>query len=355
LQIQLREYQIIRFVNMLIKHVEVHNSDIIDYSVPNNDTSRRRPSCTAAIARSAQHSPHLENGSKISGFYASTEIVMEVDLESPVSPADPSPWIGGTGLGNVALGKSGRVIERLMAENDRLKRDLRSEIAKREELQRSLQTQKPKLDSLQAENARLTNIKSMDDNIISRRDRKIDELRHELEIERQKRDSAEQRCATAENQKEELEDSSKKEIQCEREQARHATLHAEILQTSHLQLSREYRQRIASTSKAIRDLGTEREEDRKRMARLDIVTSSMRQETERLRCAHGGFVTVWQRFQSAKQQEFDELESNAHNMTTVVDSQERLNVKLAEDMTETMSKMKWVMQLQQLGYSQQGE
>ncbi|KAK3049844.1 mother-specific HO expression, partial [Teratosphaeriaceae sp. CCFEE 6253] len=67
------------------------------------------------------------------------------------------------------------------------------------------------------------------------------------------------------------------------EQTKHATVHAEILETSHKQLSAEYRVRREAWEKDLTDVQDRREHDRQRMAKLDVVYEQMRQENERTR------------------------------------------------------------------------
>lgn len=235
-----------------------------------------------------------------------------------------------------------------MAENDRLKREIRAEIAKREELQRNLQTQKPQLDILKAENSRLANIKAIDDNIVARRDRKIQELKAELEVERQKRESYENRAQEAEQQRDEHMDASKKELQTASEEAKHASAHASILQTSHAQLSKEYRQRIATTTKDLRDLAEAREEDRRRLAKLDVVTDQMRLESERMRKVNAELLTVWRRFENETTTQVEELEDDARRLKENAAERDRSNRELYEQMQDVMGQMKWVMRIDQL-------
>lgn len=270
------------------------------------------------------------------------DIDMTLGERSPAN-TDNSPWIGGTGLGNTALGKSGRVIERLMAENDRLRREMKAEITKREELQRAVQTQKPQMESLRAENARLSNIKSMDDSIIVRRDRKIVELKAELEVERKKRESYERRAQEAERNRDEREEHSKQEIQAAVEQAKHASTHATILETSHRQLSAEYRQRIATINKTVRALQEDKEADKRRLAKLDVVTNQMRQELERMRKLYAELLAVAGKFQDSKEAEIDELKSELEELKQNGSAAENLNEHLRQDMEKIMGQMKWLM------------
>jgi len=261
---------------------------------------------------------------------------------------ESSPWIGGTGLGSTGLGKSGRVIERLMAENDRLRREMKAEIAKREELQRSLQTQKPKLEGLQAENARLTNIKTMDDNIISRRDRKIEELRKELDVEKSKRESLGRQAEEADRRRQALEESSRQDILAATEKERHASTHADILQTSHERLATEYRQRTATIHKSLKELHEEKEQDRRKLAKMDVVTNQMRQEAERMRKANAEIMSAWNKLDSEKTSQVEELEDDVRHLKGVAAEKERKNELLSQAMEDVLGQMRWVMRLEKL-------
>lgn len=59
----------------------------------------------------------------------------------------PATWSSAVGHATTA-GKSGRVIERLMAENDRLKRELELQVLRVQELERNAQTYKPQIEAM---------------------------------------------------------------------------------------------------------------------------------------------------------------------------------------------------------------
>lgn len=272
----------------------------------------------------------------------STTTTMLIE-SSPARSTEGSPWIGGTGLGSAALGKSGRVIEKLMAENDRLRREMKAEIAKREELQRTAQAQKPRLEALQAENARLSHCKTVDESVIRRRNRKIEDLKAELDIEKQKSQSLERRVQEAERKMDEYEEHSNKEVQQAIEQAKHATTHATILETSHRQLSSEYRQRITSIGKQVRELIEEKEDDRKRLLKLDVVNHQMRQESEKTRKLYHELLGVWDKYKEEKDSESEHVLEDVKNMNSGVNKRESELEEALHEMHEVMNRMKWLM------------
>jgi len=271
--------------------------------------------------------------------------------DSPaLSTGDGSPWIGGTGLGTSGLGKSGKVIERLMAECDRLKRDLRSEVAKREELQRATQTHRERLEALHAENCRLSNAKTMDDSMIKRRDRKIDELKAELQVEKQKRESLESRVQDAERKQQEQEQENHEQMQRFKEEAKQASTTATIYQTSHKQLREEYQQRIATAHRSLKELYDKRDEDRRewetdrrKMVKIDVVNQQMSQELEKTRRAHNDLMLSADRDREERAAVIEHLLKEAEQLRETDRRRELdLQKKMAE-MLETTNRMKWVM------------
>ncbi|KAH0266757.1 hypothetical protein KCU91_g10550, partial [Aureobasidium melanogenum] len=269
-------------------------------------------------------------------------------IESSPILSDSTPWVGGTGLGNANLGKSGRVIEKLMAENDRLKREIKAEAAKREELQRTANAQKPRLEALQAENARLSHCKAVDESVIKRRDRKIEDLKAELDIERQKRESLEHRVQEAERKMGEYQEHSNKEVQQAVEEAKHATTHASILETSHRQLSSEYRQRIAAANKQLRELSDDREEDRKRLIKLDVVNHQMRQESEKARKLYHELVTASDKYKAEKDSEVDLVLGDVKALKGGISHRELELETTLQEMHKVMNRMKWLMNMQKV-------
>ena len=133
-----------------------------------------------------------------------------------------------------------------MTENDKLKREVNEQRVKCQDLEKSLQTYKPQIDALRQENDNLSHARGVDSSLLSRRDRKIEELKADLAGERQRREKAETLARERERDKDDIEEQSRRDIQQMTESTKHATLHAEILETSHKQLAAEYRARAGA-------------------------------------------------------------------------------------------------------------
>ena len=254
---------------------------------------------------------------------------------SPASENSPASWSSAVGPAT-ASGKSGRVIERLMTENDKLKRDLNAQMIKCQELEKSLQTYKPQIEALRQENDNLSHARGVDSSLISRRDRKIEELKADLASERQRRERAEAMARQREKEKDDLEEEKRRDVQSLTESTKHATVHAEILETSHKQLTAEYRARAEAWRKDLSAVNETREQDRLKLARLDVVADQMRQELERSRKLNGEIMEAWERLREENVVKLQGMEKETS------EENERAR-KLSAEMDTVVKEMRWLM------------
>ena len=275
------------------------------------------------------NTPSRTNSLQINGTTSSPSAA------SPASENSPAVWSSAVGPA-ASSGKSGRVIERLMTENDKLKRDLNAQMIKCQELEKSLQTYKPQIETLRQENDNLSHARGVDSSLISRRDRKIEELKADLVVERQRREKAETLARERERQRDEIEEQSRRDVQTLEESTKHATVHAEILETSHRQLAAEYRARAETWRKDLGSLAEGREQDRQKLARLDVVADQMRTELERSRKLNGEIVEAWQNLQGENDSRLKGMEDETQQ------ENERIR-KLSMEMGKVVGEMRWVM------------
>ena len=222
-----------------------------------------------------------------------------------------------------------------MADNDRLKRELKEQMIKAEELQRSLQMFKPRMESLQAENDNLNHVRDVDHNLLARRERIIQDLKADLAKERQRSRAFEEMAQKSAAERDDAVEEKRRDCQNMSEQTKHAQLHSEILESSHKQLSQQYKARIDGIKTEVSQLQQEREEDRRRLCKIDIVSDQMRQELERTRKLQAELVTKWEELQHEKQERFQELEKE----TKEENDKTR---KLSVEMDQVVKQMRWV-------------
>jgi DNA repair exonuclease SbcCD ATPase subunit len=261
----------------------------------------------------------------------------EMPRAGTLSPTNDNQWSSAVGHATTN-GKSGRVIERLMAENDRLKRELELQILRSQELERNLETTRPQIEALRTENDNLKHANSMDGTILARRDRKIEQLKADVATERSRREASDQLARRLERQNEESQDTAKRDVQMAHEEAKHATTHASILEQSHRQLASEYRQRAERWQKDIAVLQAQRQSDREKMDRIDVINEHMRTEADHLTKMHEDMTAQWDEYTKAN----EEWKASLEDVANFENGKMR---KLSEDMETITNKMKWVMSL----------
>jgi len=214
-------------------------------------------------------------------------------------------------VGGATLGKSGRVIERLMADIDRLKRELKAEILHRQEMERREQTNYGMLDNTRAENANLSQAKDVDAALIKRRDRKIEELRNELGVEKARRIHAEESAQEANRAREDADVECRRLVGEANDAARHATSHATVLQESHRQLGTDYRRRTETFTRDFLQHTQDREEDRSKVKRLDVVVEQLNQEVARTNKINAQMGQILEAYKTESRRRIRELEEEA--------------------------------------------
>lgn len=254
---------------------------------------------------------------------------------STTNEHETPPWSSAVGHATTT-GKSGRVIERLMAENDRLKRDLELQLLRSQELERSLQTIRPQLEAARTENSNLSHLKSVDGGLLARRDRKIESLKEDLATERSRRETSEKLLRRTVQEQGDSTEKARRDVQRAQEEAKHSNTHAAILEQSHRQLATEYRTRAERWRKDVDEIQLARQDDSKKLARLEVVADQMRAEADRSRKLQADFVSQFDGYKTAAETWKQGLEG-----VTMVETER--SRKLSEDMETVVDKMRWVM------------
>ena len=197
------------------------------------------------------------------------------------TPKAPSPW--STAVGRASTGKTGRVIEKLMADIDKLRRELKAEVVLRQEIERREEARSRVLDSLRETNETMAHSMNMDGSCLRRRDGKIDELRAELVAERARREQAEERARAACMERDRgFEEQAKRMIEA-REAQKQAQRQCDVLEQGYRQLKEELGKQVEVFASDFEVVRTEWKVERRRVERLDVVVEQMGQELDRSR------------------------------------------------------------------------
>ncbi|KAF2400483.1 hypothetical protein EJ06DRAFT_556783 [Trichodelitschia bisporula] len=119
-------------------------------------------------------------------------------LPLPAYPTPSSPWAGNTSPSPGDAGTPGRssaVIARLTADNDRLKREIKAERAAKEEALQQFQALKGRVNMLEEQNGTLAMQCDANASTLNRKERRLDDLKTQLDVEVARRQEAENRQA----------------------------------------------------------------------------------------------------------------------------------------------------------------
>lgn len=250
-------------------------------------------------------------------------------------------------MGPATLGTTGRVVERLQAEIDRLKRELHAEISHRQEVEKQDKLSQGTNHSLRTENANLQQAKDTDANIISRRDRKIVELKQDLDAERTRRVQAETAAREALQSRDETIASSNRELSDMREKMKHATNYAEVLRQNMEGQNRDFQQRVDSNRSELQQLRDNRDSQAQTIHRRDVLIEQYRQESETAKRANRLLNESHEAYQRTATEQITKLMENARE-------QEANNRSIQEGAERVVGEARWLMNQMKVTQEREG-
>lgn len=256
--------------------------------------------------------------------------------DSPTPEVQSAPW--SAAIGHATTGKSGRVIERLMGENDHLRRDLNLKTLRYEEEAKRSEMARSKLENLQATNENLVAIHDLDKAALARRDRKVEELKAELEVERRRREMAEQETKETSKERDVVVSRCRRELMEEKETARKITTQYDVLSSSWKTLSEGYRRQLDKLRADIRILTQRRVEDRTKLERLEVVMEQTRRESEKMSKAKQAVSDIFEDYKTETEEGIKDIRERAAR-------NEEASHDALEEMEKVVGEMRYVINL----------
>lgn len=256
--------------------------------------------------------------------------------EASPSDSNSSPW--SAAVGRATNGKSGRVIERLMGENDRLQREMALACAKYDEELKRSESARSALESVRASNQNLLSMHEMDKSLLARKERKIEELKQELESERSKREHAETETKETRIERDITVQKLMKEGLEEKEQAKRSNTQYDVLAKSWKSQEERYDRQIQKLKGSVKTLRDEQAEDKQKLARLDIIMEQLKQEGEKTSKAKESLAREFEAYKR-------EQEEGIKGMRERAERNEEANEKILTDVNTVLGEMKYVVNL----------
>jgi chromosome segregation ATPase len=249
------------------------------------------------------------------------------------SESNSSPW--SAAVGGAKNGKSGRVIERLMGENDRLQREKTLASAKYEEELKRSESARSAVEFLRASNENLTSMHESDTNLLVKRERKIEELREELEYERLRRERAEMEIKETRNERDRIVQRLTKEAMEERELSKRSSTQYEVLQHSWKSQGERFDRQVQKLRASIQALQDEISVDKQKIAQIDVITEQLSQECEKSRKAKDSLIQAFDAYKNEQEKGVADIKQRAARHDQGYD-------QLLKDVTAVLGEMKYV-------------
>ncbi|KAK4934532.1 mother-specific HO expression [Elasticomyces elasticus] len=266
------------------------------------------------------------------GRVASASMMRSVMTSSETSSATPetTPW--SSAIGHAATGKSGRVIERLQVDIDRLRREKQAMKMHSEETEKANENLVARNQSLQDRNSNYEQSHEANLRQLARRERQVEELREELRKEKLRTAKAEEQSAAATSSEETW-----------RKQASQAKAHAAQKESEYDTIVTcrkvDYDRHQSGLDKIRARFDTllmRQDEDLEKQKKLEIIAEQQRQTISQLEDLTRKLTTNFK----AYRHEIDAAVNDLQEMASKND--EALTSKLVE-MTEVTARMRWVM------------
>ncbi|KAI9681166.1 MAG: hypothetical protein M1817_002448 [Caeruleum heppii] len=238
-------------------------------------------------------------------------------------------------VGRATTGKSGRVIERLQAENDRLKRELKLETLRREEEQKKGDNARGQMESLQATNANLLQMWEGDKTSLARKERKVEELKLDLEGEKSRREEVEAQLKEVILAGEKTEEELKRQAREDSEKAKRSGTQYDVLSSSWHQMDQSYRRKTERLKADIEAMTLDGSRDRGKLDSLKIIIEQQRQEIEKMIVAKEGMSRQFDEFK-------DEVDESARSIREHALDNERRNSEALAETLKVLGEMKHI-------------
>lgn len=248
------------------------------------------------------------------------------------SPASENGGAWSSAIGHANTGKSGRVIEKLQNEIDRLHRDKQLIKMRHDEMEKANETLNARNEYLQDRNSNAEQSHEASLRQLARKERQLEDLREELKRERERTTRAEEQAKVASLTEEDWRDqaSQAKAMAQQKESEYDAIVSCRTMDNDRHQNG------IDKIKSSFEALLREREEDVEKQRKLEIIAEQQRQTISQLEELTKKLTANFKSYRTEIDSAVADLRSGAEGNNTAMEQK-------LQDMTETTHRMKWVM------------
>lgn len=252
-------------------------------------------------------------------------------MSPPKASPSPEPTSWSSAVGHASTGKSGRVIERLQGDIDRLNRDLHLLKARLDDSEKARETLITHNSYLQDRNSNYEQSQEANSRQIQRKDRMIDELRENLLREKLRVVAAEDNAKDAATNEEgwRSEANRSRSLATQRE-----TEYATIVTCRALEKAR-HQESLKKLHHSFKTLVEERVEDQATHDRLDLIAEQQSRTIAHLQELNNKTSANFEAYRC-------EVDATIGSLREYVSSTDTLSQAKLEEMTRVTDQMRWV-------------
>ena len=237
-------------------------------------------------------------------------------------------------VGKAALGKTGRVINRLVSENEALKRELKIESLKAEEAKQAARLLEDKMERLVADYESRLMEANLTKTLLARKERQVESLQGAVELEKKRTTDAQDRERTWRDEMEKTRSDSKREVE-------EAITQAALMESRYNAISSHWRDQGEAVKKAAARMGKDvhelsearRQDDEK----INMLRDLCDQQDGNIKLLCQQKDEIDRKFAEYKKEQEDLL----HDIKAKAAQREAEQEKTLQEAREVLDKLKW--------------
>ncbi|KAL8826332.1 MAG: hypothetical protein Q9191_003863 [Dirinaria sp. TL-2023a] len=235
-------------------------------------------------------------------------------------PGTPTSESGGpawsAAVGRASLGKSGRVIDRLMGENDRLRREQTLTTLKLEEEVKRRESARSALETLRNRNEHLEFEHEHEETTRKKTDLKITDMKADLEAERSRRANAEAEARITRREAQESVDKHKKQAMDALDAQRQATTQYDVLAKAMKNMEEGYKRQIQKLRSDVKAHNDEIAKEKQTVSHHKVITEQMKRELDKSVATNSKLMSIFEAYKTEQARSLKDIKERAERNGT---------------------------------------
>ena len=233
---------------------------------------------------------------------------------TPTSESGGQSW--SAAVGRASLGKSGRVIDRLMGENDRLRREQTLTALKLEEEVKRRESARSALETLRSRNEHLEFEHEHEEATRKKTDLKISDMKADLEAERSRRANAETEARITRREAQESVDRHKKQAMDALDSQRQATTQYDVLARAMKSMEEGYKRQIQKLRTDVKAQHDEIAKEKQMVSHHKVITEQMKRELDKSVATNSKLMSAFEAYKTEQARGLQDIKERAERNGT---------------------------------------